>query len=67
MLLVDYFPTSREKNSLKFSDGMSLPVHVFAELLVPKSAKVLATWERDYLQGIPSVTENKYGQGRAVY
>jgi beta-galactosidase len=62
-----YQPPSREKNSLKFSDGASLPLQVFAEILKPKSATVLATWERDYLQGAAAVTENKYRQGKAVY
>jgi beta-galactosidase len=62
-----YQPPSREKNSLKFSDGASLPVHVFAELLKPQNARVIAAWERDYLQGVPAVTENKRGRGKAVY
>lgn len=62
-----YQPPSREKNALRFSDGASVPVHVFAELLKPQGATVPATRGRDYLQGVPAVTENKHGRGKAVY
>jgi beta-galactosidase len=62
-----YQPPTRDKNSLKFTDGATLSVQVIAELLKPKNANVIATWEREYLQGVPAVTENKYGQGKAIY
>jgi beta-galactosidase GanA len=37
------------------------------ELLKLAGALVLATWEHDYLKGAPAITENKNGQGKAVY
>ena len=33
-----YQPPSRDRNALKFADGASLPVHVFAESLKPLGA-----------------------------
>jgi beta-galactosidase len=62
-----YQPPSRDRNALKFEEGVSVPVNVFAESLKPTSAKVLATWDRDYLRGVPACTENRAGKGRAVY
>jgi beta-galactosidase len=68
---VDSFQTyqspSRNKNALKFQDGASLPVHVFAESLLAKTAKVIATWDNDYLRGQAAATENQSGKGKAVY
>src|SRR6185369_16965031 len=62
-----YQPPSRDRNALKFEDGASVPVNVFAESLQPKGAKVLAVWDRDYMSGVPACTENRSGKGRAVY
>src|SRR6185369_9375730 len=44
-----------------------LPVNVFADLLKPTTAKVIATWDRDYMKGVAAVTENQAGKGKAVY
>src|SRR5581483_6395523 len=62
-----YQPPSREKNSLRFEDGAEIPVHVFAERLKVAGAQVIATWGRDFLRGLPAVSENRRGRGRAVY
>jgi beta-galactosidase GanA len=62
-----YQPPSRERNAIKFQDGVSVPVQVFAENLQPKNARVIANWERDFLQGAAACTENRSGKGRAVY
>lgn len=62
-----YQPPSGERNALKFEDGVSVPVNVFAENLKTNGAKVIATWDRDYLRGVPACTENRAGRGRAVY
>jgi beta-galactosidase len=64
---VDSYQVLGAGNSLKFTDGTSLPMLALAESLKSKNAGVVATWERDFLQGIPAVTENKFGQGKAVY
>ncbi len=62
-----YQPPSKDKNSLVFIDGASVPVHVFADILKTTGAKILATWDKDFLKGKPAVTENAQGKGRAVY
>jgi len=62
-----YQPPSRDRNALKFEDGPSVPVNVFAESLEPKGAKVLAVWDRDFMRGAPACTENRVRAGRAVY
>jgi len=62
-----YQPPSREKNSIDFSDGVAAPINVWADVLKPKGAAVIGTWDRDYLKGAPACTENKVGRGKAVY
>jgi beta-galactosidase len=62
-----YQPPSRERNAMKFQDGVSLPVQVFAENLQPRGARAVATWERDFLQGAAACTEKPSGKGKAVY
>jgi beta-galactosidase len=62
-----YLPPAGEKNSLKFVQGASVPVNYFAEILRVNGAQILATWERDYLQGAPACAENRVGKGKAVY
>ncbi len=62
-----YQPPSKEKNSVKFTDGVSIPINVFAENLKPIAAKVIGIWDRDYIKNIPAVTENIKGKGKAVY
>jgi beta-galactosidase len=64
---VDSYQVLREHNSFKFTDGTSLPMLVLAESLKINTATVIAKWERDYLEGVPAVSENKHGQGKAVY
>jgi beta-galactosidase len=62
-----YQPPSRDRNAIKFQDGASVPIHVFAESLQPKGAQVIAAWEQDFMQGIPACTENRAGKGKAIY
>ncbi|HKQ05501.1 MAG TPA: beta-galactosidase [Blastocatellia bacterium] len=62
-----YQPPSRGKNDLSFEDGAMVPVNVFADVLQPKSAQVIATWNRDYLKGRVAATEKRVGRGKAVY
>lgn len=63
-----YQPPSAGKNAIKF-DGtnVTVPVNVFADVLRPRGAQVLARWERDFLRGLPAVTERRTGRGKAVY
>jgi beta-galactosidase len=62
-----YQPPSRTNNTLRFDDGGAPPVHVFAEVLRPTTARVIGRWERDYLKDSPAATEQQFGKGRAVY
>src|ERR1044072_4960341 len=62
-----YQPPSRDRNAIKFQDETSVPIHVFTESLQPKGAKVIATWERDFMQGTAACTENRAGKGKAIY
>lgn len=61
-----YQPPSAGKNSLKFG-GAAVPVNVFADVLKPRGAEVVAVWERDFMAGRPAVTERRRGRGKAVY
>ncbi len=62
-----YQPPSRQKNALRFDDGSSVPFRVFAEVLRPTTARVIAKWDRDYLKDSPAATERQVGKGKAVY
>jgi beta-galactosidase len=62
-----YQPSSREKNAVRFEDGTSVPIRVFAEVLRPTTARVIAKWDRDYLKDSPAATEQQVGKGKAVY
>jgi beta-galactosidase len=62
-----YQPPSREKNALRFEDGSTVPIRVFAEVLRPTTARVVAKWDRDYLKDSPAATEQQVGKGKAVY
>lgn len=61
-----YQPPSADKNGVRFADA-TVPIDVWADLLKPTTAKVIATWDRDYMKGTPAVTENGVGRGKAVY
>jgi beta-galactosidase len=62
-----YQPLSGNRNSVSFEDGSVVPVSVFAEVLEPVGARVIARWPRDYLKDSPAATEQSFGQGKAVY
>ena len=62
-----YQPPSRTNNSLTFDDHNAIPVNVFAEVVHPDTARVIARWSRDYLKDSPAATEQSFGKGRAVY
>lgn len=62
-----YQPPSSEKNAVRFGDGTTVPINVFADLLKTRGAQVIGTWDRDYMRGTPSATENDFGKGKAIY
>jgi len=61
-----YQPPSHDRNGVRLDDGTVIPVHVFAEIPSPGEAKVAGRWERDYLKGLPAMTEHPFGKGKAV-
>ena len=62
-----YQPPSATNNTIRFENGGSASVDVFAEILHPTTARVIGQWGRDYLKGSPAVTEHPFGKGKAVY
>jgi beta-galactosidase len=62
-----YQTPSHTNNSLVFDDGTEASVQVFAEVLHPTTASVLARWQRDYLKDSPAATEHQFGKGKAIY
>ncbi len=62
-----YQPPSRDRNAARFDDATVVPIRVFAEVLRPTTAGVVAKWDTDYLKQQPAATERQFGKGRAVY
>jgi len=62
-----YQPPSAADNALRFDDGSEVPVHVFAEVVRPITARVIGQWGRDYLKDLPAATEQPFGKGKAIY
>ncbi len=49
------------------ADGVSSRASWWMDALRPTGARVLATYDDDYLAGQPAVTENAFGEGLALY
>jgi beta-galactosidase len=62
-----YQPPSVTNNAVRFDDGSSAPVNVFAEVLHPMTARAIGQWDRDYLKNSPAATEQTVGKGKAIY
>jgi len=62
-----YQPPSGTNNTLRFDDGCTVPVQVFAEVLHPTTAQIVGRWQRDYFKDSPAATEQPFGKGKAVY
>ena len=62
-----YQPPSGTNNNLRFDDGCTVPIQVFAEVLHPTTARVIGRWEHDYLKGLPGAAEQSFGKGKAIY
>ncbi len=58
----------KDSNEITFvKDGRKALVKDYQELLRVKDAKVLATYEQDYLKGTAAVTAKEHGKGSAWY
>ncbi len=58
----------KDSNEIIFSeDGRKATVKDYQELLRVKDAKVIATYEQDYLKDKAAVTVKEYGKGKAYY
>lgn len=55
-----------EKNSVKLGDEEYAATD-YCELIHTNTAEVLAVYSQDFYSGMPALTVNKYGKGRAYY
>ena len=68
--LLDYQPIYGEKQAVNFAQPLSGPdadCHIWADILDPKGAEVLATYTGSNHTGKAAITLNHYGQGKAIY
>jgi beta-galactosidase len=68
--LIDYQPIYSEKQGVKFSRslaGADAECHVWADILDPKKADVLATYTAGGYAGKAAITSNSFGKGKAIY
>jgi beta-galactosidase len=57
-----------EHNRVRFgAQGEAHDVLHWAEVIHPEGAETLATFEQDFIAGLPAVTRHGYGAGRAYY
>ncbi|MGE5613138.1 MAG: beta-galactosidase [Bacillota bacterium] len=55
------------KNAIELADGTKYTISLWAELLVPTTAKILARYCSDWYKGYAAVTYNQFGRGQAYY
>ncbi len=68
--LIDYQPIYSEKQGVKFSGPLGGPdadCHIWADIIDPKKAEVLATYTGGDHEGKAAITSNGYGKGKAIY
>ena len=68
--LIDYQPIYSGKQGVRFSGlltGANADCHVWADILDPKQADVLATYTGSMYQGKAAITSHAFGKGTAVY
>ncbi len=66
----DYVPLYGEKVGVNFSSllaGADAECALWADVLQPSSATVLATYTSGRYSGDPAITSNSFGKGKAVY
>jgi len=68
--LVDYVPIYSEQQGVKFSSQLAGPdaeCHIWADVLKPESAEVLATYTMGDHAGQAAIAKNSFGKGSAFY
>ena len=68
--LEDYMPVYAQNPHLKFGDqfgGADVECGIWADILKPSSAEVLATYSSGQYSGKAAITANTFGKGKAVY
>ncbi len=68
--LIDYQPIYSEKQSVQFSGpltGANAECHIWADILGPQKAEVLASYTGGAYAGKAAITSNTFGKGKAVY
>ena len=56
-----------EESNLFTYNEKTYPAGVLCDLLHLQGAKALASYEKDFYEGMPVLTENKFGEGKAYY
>ena len=56
-----------ERVRIKSADGETYEGKELCELIHAKGAKVLATYDSEFYAGMPALTVNEYGKGKAYY
>jgi beta-galactosidase len=68
--LLDYQPIYSEVQGVAFTGALAGPnavCKIWADILTPKGAQVLATYTAGAYAGKAAITTNSFGKGRAVY
>ena len=63
----DWRPLPRESLIGVSADGSVSEADLWSELVIPRAARSTATFIGGVLDGRPAVTENAYGDGKAIY
>ena len=68
--VTDYVPLYTEKQSVKFSSQLAGPdaaCQLWYDVLKPDTAEVVATYTEGRYAGEAAITQNSFGQGKAIY
>jgi beta-galactosidase len=68
--LIDYEPIYSQKQGVKFAGTLAGPnadCHVWADILEPKQADVLASYTEGSYAGKAAITSHTFGKGKAIY
>lgn len=63
----EYNPLGEATVALKFADGTTCMGRQWCDILQPKSAKIIASYDSRFYQGRAAVTENVYEDGLVYY